>query len=122
VAETHSPGESELKEAGRLRVMTVDGVIVTATWPVEGFCTSSVSVPTRAATVPEAVLKLAGVVGALAALAAPAARKLAGTTQRSPTMDTAPSTRTTRRRERARRRPDIRFAEPCGLGLIITTP
>jgi hypothetical protein len=125
VAEMHSPEESELKEAGRLWVMTVDAVIVTATWPLEGFCTSSVSVPTKAATVPEAVLKLegaVGVVGAPAAPATPAAMKLAGTTQTSPTTDTTPSPRTTRRRERARRRPDIRFAEPYGLGLIITTP
>jgi hypothetical protein len=125
VAEMHSPEASEFKEAGRLWVMTVDGVIVTATWPLEGFCTSSVSVPTMAATVPEAVLKLEGAVGVVevpAAPAAPAAMKLAGTTQTSPTTDTTPSPRTTRRRERARRRPDIRFAEPYGLGLIIITP
>jgi hypothetical protein len=128
VAEMHSPEASELKETGMLWVITVDDVIVTATWPLVGFCTSSVSVPTTAATVPEAVLKSereVGVVGAPAApaaTAATAAKKLAGTTQTSPTTDTAPSTRTTRRRERARRRPDIRFAEPYGLGLIITTP
>jgi len=125
MAEMHSPEASELREAGRLWVMTVDDVIVTATWPLEGFCTSSVSVPTTAATVPEAVLKSereAGVVGAPAAPAAPAAMKLAGTTQTSPTTDTTPSTGTTRRRERACKRPDVRFAEPYALRLIITTP
>jgi hypothetical protein len=122
IAETHWPVARVLAEAETLCVMTVEDVIVTATWPLDGFCTSSVSVPMIAATVPEAELRLAGGVGVVAAPAAPAAAKLAGATQTIPTRDTAPSARTVQRGRRLRGPCDTRFGETGALGLVITTP